>query len=305
MVILLAARIVISVSLLMALTLQVATAAGALKSPLIEEEHNPEDSNNIGKSRDVGEIIQVDNLKSKRQLRGKERPQTNVTSGSLTDGTMPAVNGTYGTVTSYSDAVDIMADVGNSNVNIMSMMNGKCIDSNDRTAKPLIMYDCHGWESNANQIFYRPGSTGPIQLYGKNLCLDAYGRTVGATVGLWTCHGGDNQKWWYYSASMTLRPSFNANLCLDIKYADGCSGASLQLWNCNGGKNQQWSSYGSAQCASSYFPVSGDTCNRIGTKFGVSGSAIITANPFINSGCTNLKVGEVICIPSSGTVGNW
>jgi hypothetical protein len=49
MVILLAARIVISVSLLMALTLQVATAAGALKSPLIEEEHNPEDSNNIVK----------------------------------------------------------------------------------------------------------------------------------------------------------------------------------------------------------------------------------------------------------------
>jgi hypothetical protein len=80
-------------------------------------------------------------------------PQTTVTSGSLTDGTMPAVNGTYGTVISYSDAVDIMADVGNTHVNIMSMMNGKCIDSNDRTAKPLIMYDCHGLGSNANQVF--------------------------------------------------------------------------------------------------------------------------------------------------------
>jgi hypothetical protein len=120
-------------------------------------------------------------------------PQTTVTSGSLTDGTMPAVNGTYGTVISYSDAVDIMADVGNTHVNIMSMMNGKCIDSNDRTAKPLIMYDCHGLGSNANQVFYRPGSTGPIQLNGTNLCLDAYGRTAGATVGLWTCHGVDNQ----------------------------------------------------------------------------------------------------------------
>ncbi len=62
----------------MALTLQATSVSGALKSPLIEEEHNPEDSINIGKSSDVQEIIQDENLRSKRQLRGKERPQTNI-----------------------------------------------------------------------------------------------------------------------------------------------------------------------------------------------------------------------------------
>jgi len=30
----------------------------------------------------------------------------------------------------------------------------------------------------------------------------------------------DVQKWWYASVAMTLKPSFNSNLCLDIKYAD-------------------------------------------------------------------------------------
>jgi hypothetical protein len=72
MMILLMARIVISVSLLMALTLQVATAARALKFPSNEQQRNPEDSNNVGKSRDVGEIILVDKLKSKRQLQRKK-----------------------------------------------------------------------------------------------------------------------------------------------------------------------------------------------------------------------------------------
>jgi hypothetical protein len=57
------------------LTLQVATATRALKIPSIEQQRNPEDSNNIGKSSTVQEIIKGENLKPKRQLRRKERPQ--------------------------------------------------------------------------------------------------------------------------------------------------------------------------------------------------------------------------------------
>ncbi len=128
--------------------------------------------------------------------------------------------------------------MGKRDVNIMNMMNGKCIDSAYRTATPLIMYDCYGWFNNAGQFFFRPGAMRmTIQLHGKNLCLDAYGRTAGATVGLWDCHGEDNQQWCYNPVSMTLRPLFNLNLCLNIKNADGSNEASLRLWHCNSGKN--------------------------------------------------------------------
>jgi LysM repeat protein len=68
-------------------------------------------------------------------------------------------------------------------------------------------------------------------------------------------------------------------------------------------------------CSQSYTVVSGDTCSAIATKFGVTVSAIISANPAINSGCTNLQIGQVLCIPSASTsdndsrliayLGNW
>jgi LysM repeat protein len=62
-------------------------------------------------------------------------------------------------------------------------------------------------------------------------------------------------------------------------------------------------------CSRKYTVVSGDTCNGIGTKFGLTGSAIISANPTINSGCTNLKIGQILCIPSSSgggtSIPNW
>jgi LysM repeat protein len=68
-------------------------------------------------------------------------------------------------------------------------------------------------------------------------------------------------------------------------------------------------------CAQSYTVISGDTCNAIAAKFGVTAAAIISENPAINSGCTNLQIGQVLCIPggysSSGErrliafLGNW
>ena len=54
-----------------------------------------------------------------------------------------------------------------------------------------------------------------------------------------------------------------------------------------------------ATCAQSYTVVQGDTCNAIGAKFGISGAAIINANSNINAGCTNLQIGEVLCIPGT------
>ncbi len=62
-------------------------------------------------------------------------------------------------------------------------------------------------------------------------------------------------------------------------------------------------------CEQQYTVVSGDTCDKIGDTFGVTGSAIITANSAINSGCTNLQGGQVLCIPSTSgrdnSIPNW
>jgi spore germination protein YaaH len=68
-------------------------------------------------------------------------------------------------------------------------------------------------------------------------------------------------------------------------------------------------------CSQSYDVISGDTCYGIAAMFGVTATAIINANPAINSGCTNLQIGQVLCIPSASSsdndnrliayLGNW
>eukprot|EP01036_Dinobryon_divergens_P028553 gene28553-37513_t len=55
-------------------------------------------------------------------------------------------------------------------------------------------------------------------------------------------------------------------------------------------------------CSTTYTVVSGDTCTTIGIKYGVSAAAIISANSAtVNSICTNLQIGQVLCIPASTT----
>ncbi|KAF9446686.1 carbohydrate-binding module family 50 protein [Macrolepiota fuliginosa MF-IS2] len=44
----------------------------------------------------------------------------------------------------------------------------------------------------------------------------------------------------------------------------------------------------------------GDSCFTIGGQFGTSATNIIAVNqPAINSGCTNLTPGQMICVPAS------
>ncbi|KAJ6490118.1 hypothetical protein C8R45DRAFT_1139221 [Mycena sanguinolenta] len=55
-------------------------------------------------------------------------------------------------------------------------------------------------------------------------------------------------------------------------------------------------------CSSTYTVVGGDTCTTISGKTGVSVATIEADNPSINSGCTNLQIGQVLCLSgSSGT----
>ena len=51
-------------------------------------------------------------------------------------------------------------------------------------------------------------------------------------------------------------------------------------------------------CSTHYTVIKGDTCNSIGNKYGVSGAAIISVNTAVNSGCTNLQIGQSVCIPT-------
>ncbi|KAF7313091.1 hypothetical protein MKEN_00994900 [Mycena kentingensis (nom. inval.)] len=53
-------------------------------------------------------------------------------------------------------------------------------------------------------------------------------------------------------------------------------------------------------CSSTYSVVSGDTCSAIEGRFGVSDATLHALNPSINSGCTNLQIGQVLCLSSSG-----
>ncbi|KAJ6586053.1 hypothetical protein B0H19DRAFT_926346, partial [Mycena capillaripes] len=49
-------------------------------------------------------------------------------------------------------------------------------------------------------------------------------------------------------------------------------------------------------CAQTYTVVSGDTCSAIESKTGVSDAQLHALNPAINSGCTNLQVGQTLCV---------
>ncbi|KAJ7885453.1 hypothetical protein B0H13DRAFT_2343226 [Mycena leptocephala] len=53
-------------------------------------------------------------------------------------------------------------------------------------------------------------------------------------------------------------------------------------------------------CTKTYTVVSGDTCAAIESRTGVSDSQLHALNPSINSGCTNLQIGQVLCVGSGG-----
>ncbi|KAJ7244643.1 hypothetical protein B0H12DRAFT_981985, partial [Mycena haematopus] len=54
-------------------------------------------------------------------------------------------------------------------------------------------------------------------------------------------------------------------------------------------------------CAQTYTVVSGDTCSTIESKTGISDTQLHSLNPSINSGCTNLSIGETLCVSGSSS----
>jgi LysM repeat protein len=51
-----------------------------------------------------------------------------------------------------------------------------------------------------------------------------------------------------------------------------------------------------ASCPRLYEVLQGDNCFKIATKLGTTVAKIFSLNPSINSGCTNLAIGQVLCI---------
>ncbi|KAJ7256676.1 hypothetical protein C8J57DRAFT_1472952 [Mycena rebaudengoi] len=53
---------------------------------------------------------------------------------------------------------------------------------------------------------------------------------------------------------------------------------------------------GGGGCAQTYTVVSGDTCSTIESRTGISDAQLHALNPSINSGCTNLQVGQTLWV---------
>ncbi|KAF8129696.1 hypothetical protein K438DRAFT_1444615, partial [Mycena galopus ATCC 62051] len=49
-------------------------------------------------------------------------------------------------------------------------------------------------------------------------------------------------------------------------------------------------------CTQTYTVKSGDTCSAIAASQGLTVSQLLALNPSINSGCTNLSIGQVLCV---------
>ncbi|MCQ8782695.1 ricin-type beta-trefoil lectin domain protein [Mangrovibrevibacter kandeliae] len=126
-----------------------------------------------------------------------------------------------------------------------------CLDVPRGDFRPGVLiqsYPCHG---GANQQFVYDADTGLLQIGG--LCVDAYvgssGRPSqpGDRVGLWTCHGQQNQQWKIRQCLgqyclLNVHPYMltSGGQCLDIANGRVGAGSQLLLWNCQDSENQRF-----------------------------------------------------------------
>ncbi|KAJ7886779.1 hypothetical protein B0H14DRAFT_2434036 [Mycena olivaceomarginata] len=96
----------------------------------------------------------------------------------------------------------------------------------------------------------------------------------------------------------------SGDTCSAVESRTGVSDAQLHALNPainSGCTNLQVSgnlclSGGGGGCAQTYTVVSGDTCSAVESKTGVSDTQLHALNPAINSGCTNLQIGQTLCV---------
>jgi len=56
----------------------------------------------------------------------------------------------------------------------------------------------------------------------------------------------------------------------------------------------------SPSCTRTYTVVSGDTCDGISAAQSVSTYQLAAVNPVIDSGCSNLEIGQILCLGTEG-----
>ncbi|KAJ7642036.1 hypothetical protein FB45DRAFT_826290 [Roridomyces roridus] len=96
----------------------------------------------------------------------------------------------------------------------------------------------------------------------------------------------------------------SGDTCVSVESKNGISDATLHSLNpsinsaCSNlqvGQNLCVSG-GSGSCAQSYTVASGDTCVAIESRFGISDATLHSLNPSVNSACSNLQVGQQLCV---------
>jgi hypothetical protein len=71
-------------------------------------------------------------------------------------------------------------------------------------------------------------------------CMDVNGgsRTAGTQLIIWSCNGGDNQK---FAPQGNGEIRVYGSMCVDALGGSGRDGDKIAIWPCNGGANQRWS----------------------------------------------------------------
>ncbi|MDX3192519.1 ricin-type beta-trefoil lectin domain protein [Streptomyces sp. MN03-5084-2B] len=131
-------------------------------------------------------------------------------------------------------------------------------------------------------LFKRPGGStqqGSITSTASGRCVDVNGQSTanGATVQLWDCNGGANQRW---TATSAKQLQVYGNKCLDAYGAGTSPGTPVVIWDCHGGTNQQW------------------TVNADGTIVGVPSGLCLEASGSGTGNGTRLVIGN--CTGAAG-----
>lgn len=116
---------------------------------------------------------------------------------------------------------------------------GKCLDLNagntDNGTAVVQLYDCNQWPPSQTWTY---NTDGTVTIGGKCLDVIEQGVTNGSRVSIWTCNGGDNQKWTQQTDG-SLRGT-QSGRCLDDPGFSTANLTPLDIWTCDGGANQRW-----------------------------------------------------------------
>ncbi len=116
---------------------------------------------------------------------------------------------------------------------------GKCMDvSGDDTGgngTAVQLWDCQSFAVDQHWLL----KNGELQTLGR--CLDVVDNNLvaGATLQLWDCWGGPNQKWVTQANGSLKNPA--SGLCIDSPSGNTANGTRLQIWTCNGTGAQAFS----------------------------------------------------------------